>query len=147
MLAKDIMSVRVEMINRKATLLEVAKKMAELRIGILPVVDRGHVVGVITDRDLVIRAMAREVNPADTEVDLVMTQDVITCNESASLAEVTEKMEVYGLRRILVVSDKNIPVGIISIEDLASRATDKALASSALYRGSRSAALEVQKRT
>lgn len=143
MQAKDIMSVRLEMVNRRATLQEAARKMAELRIGILPVVDRSHIVGIITDRDLVIRAMARGVNPASTEVDLIMTQEVVTCSENASLEDVTEKMEANGLRRLLVVSEKNKPVGIISIEDLASRATDKALASTALYRRGTSAALEL----
>lgn len=142
MLAKDIMSPSPELISRKANLLEAAQKMARLGIGLLPVVDRHHVVGMLTDRDLVVRGMARGVVPQDTEVDLIMTQDVVTCRGDAPLAHVAELMERHGLRRLLVIDDEAKPIGVISVEDLASRATDKQLASSALYRGSGGASLE-----
>jgi CBS domain-containing protein len=143
MFAKDIMSLRLELINRKASMLEAAKKMAELNIGLLPVVDRNHIVGILTDRDLVVRGMARGVDPVDTEVDLIMTQEVVTCGEDETLIQVADKMERHALRRLLVVNAKNKPVGVISIEDLATRAPDKHLASSALYRGTGTSSVEI----
>lgn len=142
MIAKDIMSTKPVLIERKASLLEAAKMMQEHQIGILPVVDREHVVGMVTDRDLVVRAMARGVNPKETCVDLIMTQEVITCRESATLEQVVEMMETHRMRRLLVLNQEKVPVGIISVEDLASRALDKHLAASALYRGTREHALQ-----
>jgi CBS domain-containing protein len=146
MLARDIMSTRVELINRNAKLVEAAQMMANFDIGLLPVVDHSHVVGMLTDRDLVVRAMARGVDPHATEVDLIMTQGVVSCNEETPLAHVAELMERHGLRRLLVMDGNGQPSGVIAVEDLATRAADKQLAASALYRGSGTGAVEKQTR-
>lgn len=145
MFAKDIMTPNLELIGRNAMLVDAARKMAERNIGLLPVVDRNHVVGMLTDRDLVVRAMARSVDPTTTEVDLVMTPEVITCSEDSTIELVAQLMERHGLRRILVVDDAGMPSGVISIEDLAARSTDKHLAATALYRGTGRASLEPSK--
>ncbi len=144
MLAKDIMSLSLESIDRGASVLMAAKKMATHNVGVLPVVDGKRLIGIITDRDLVVRAMARGINPEAVEVDLVMTQDVVTCRVDDEVGHIVNLMERHQLRRIIVIDFDESPLGVIAVEDLASRSTDKQKAATALYRGSAGTAMQVQ---
>ena len=143
MLAKDIMSLSLESIDRRASVLMAAKKMANRNVGVLPVVDGNRLIGIITDRDLVVRAMARGINPEAVEVDLVMTQDVVTCRADTEVGHIVNLMERHQLRRIVVIDADETPVGVIAVEDLAARTADKQLAATALYRGSAGSALQL----
>lgn len=134
MLARDIMTTPIELLNRRASLKDAAMKMASLDIGALPVVDRSTVIGMITDRDIVVRGIAAGLDPLTVAVDTVMTHGVIDCQEDEDVKQVAEIMERHALRRVLVLNQSGKPVGIISVEDLASRGIDKQLAAEALHR-------------
>ena len=116
---KDIMTPNVEGVWPDDTLQEAALKMKEMEIGPLPVCDRNHMVGMLTDRDIVIRCVALGYDPQSAKVSDVMTQEVIRCYEDEE-AEVAERlMQTRQVRRILVVNRNARLVGILSLGDLA----------------------------
>lgn len=118
MLAKDIMTSRLMLVNRRATLEAAAKILRDENIGVLPVVDRGHLVGMITDRDLAVRAMAEGLDPGETKVEAIMTPKVVSCPEDKPVAELPFLMKRHGVHRLVVINQKGKPVGIVSIDDL-----------------------------
>jgi CBS domain-containing protein len=118
LLAKDIMTSKLMLVNRRATLVAAASRMRDEHIGVLPVVDRGHLVGMITDRDLAVRAMAEGLDPALTKVEAVMTQKVVSCPEDKPAEDLPFLMKRHGVHRLVVINDKGKPVGIVSVDDL-----------------------------
>ena len=79
MQVKEIMTCTVETINSDASLVEAAQKMRSLEVGALPVWENDELIGMITDRDVTIRAVAEEKNPSSTTVKEIMTADVCCC--------------------------------------------------------------------
>lgn len=120
MKAKEIMSVVVETIPASATLRQAAEKMRDLDVGVLPVQAITKLVGILTDRDMVTRALAWKRDPATTLVSEVMTRHVAHCYTEDDLADVAEEMKRKGLRRLVVFDRAKIVVGIVSLDDLAS---------------------------
>jgi CBS domain-containing protein len=114
----DIMSRDVRVVGPEASLSEVAGIMAEIDAGSLPVCDGKTLLGMITDRDLVIRALAHEL-PADTSVARVMTEKVEYCFEDDHLSDVCGKMADSKIRRLPVLDRDHKLVGIVSLGDLA----------------------------
>jgi CBS domain-containing protein len=99
---------------------EVAVKMRDHGTGFIPVVDSADgatLIGVITDRDLVVRGYADK-HPGSTAVETVMSRKVISVMESASVDEAAERMASEQIRRIPVTRDNKL-VGIVSLGDLA----------------------------
>lgn len=116
----SIMTGGIETIPPQATLAEAAKKMASQDIGSLPVCsDRRLVVGIITDRDITVRAVARGMDPNQTRVEEVMTRDVLSCSAEAEVEDACHLMEERQVRRLLVTDSDNMPVGIVSLGDIA----------------------------
>jgi CBS domain-containing protein len=115
---KDVMTRDVEIISPDATIQEAAAKMKALDIGPLPVGEGGHLLGMVTDRDLTIRATAEGLDPT-TPVRTVMTPNVIACFEDDDVREAAEIMQREQIRRLLVVDRNKQVVGIVSIGDLA----------------------------
>jgi CBS domain-containing protein len=116
----SIMTGGIETIRPQATLAEAAKKMASQDIGSLPVcADRRSVVGIITDRDITVRAVARGMDPNNTRVEEVMTKDVLSCSSDSEVEEACVLMEKRQVRRLLVTGDDDTPVGIVSLGDIA----------------------------
>jgi CBS domain-containing protein len=116
----SIMTGGIETIRPQATLAEAAKKMASQDIGSLPVCsDRRSVVGIITDRDITVRAVARGMDPNQTRVEEVMTKDVLSCRSDSEVEEACVLMEKRQVRRLLVTGDDDTPVGIVSLGDIA----------------------------
>ena len=116
----SIMTGGIETIGPQATLAEAAKKMASQDIGSLPVcAERRTVVGIITDRDITVRAVARGMDPNQTRVEDVMTRDVLSCSSDAEVEDACELMERRQVRRLLVTGDDDMPVGIVSLGDIA----------------------------
>jgi CBS domain-containing protein len=106
-----------------ATLDEVAKLMVQHDCGEIPIVDAtDRPVGVITDRDIVCRAVAEGKNPTGHFVESVMTQSVVTVPADAPLEDVVTTMERHQIRRVPVVDATGCCVGIIAQADLASQA-------------------------
>src|SRR5688500_7858414 len=115
-----IMTGGIEIIPPHATLAEAAKKMASQDIGSLPVcAERRRVVGIITDRDITVRAVARGMDPNRTRVEEVMTRDVLCCSSDADVEDACQLMEQRQVRRLLVTDGNDTPVGIVSLGDIA----------------------------
>ncbi|HEX2036285.1 MAG TPA: CBS domain-containing protein [Chloroflexota bacterium] len=117
----DVMTRSVEVIHPDATIDEAAEKMKSFDVGPLPVCDGDRLVGMITDRDITVRATAEERDPVTTRVSEVMTPDVVYTFEDADVEEAARLMEQYQLRRLVVMNRDKRLVGIVSLGDLAVR--------------------------
>jgi CBS domain-containing protein len=115
---RDAMTRDVRMVRPDQTIREAAHLMAELDIGALPVEDNDRLVGMITDRDIAVRAVA-EGHGADTPVRQIMTNEIKYCFEDQTVDEVTRNMGEQRLRRLPVVNRNKRLVGILSLGDLA----------------------------
>jgi len=121
---RDIMTRNVECVWPDDTLQEAALKMKDLDVGPLPVCDSDHVIGMLTDRDITVRAVAEGRDPRSTRVRDVMTRNVVSCSEDDAVEEAARLMQERQIRRLLVLdSDKRL-VGIVSLGDLAAEAED-----------------------
>ena len=118
MKVKDVMTSDVQLANPDQTICEAACVMAEADAGALPVSDGERLVGVITDRDIAIRAVADEKSP-DTPVREVMSKEVLYCFEDETVEHVAKNMGEQKVRRLPVLDRKKRLVGIVSIGDLA----------------------------
>ena len=117
----DIMSRDVQVARPEDTLRDAAETMARIDVGSLPVCDGRRLLGIVTDRDIVVRGLAKGLGP-DSTVPQVMTEGVEYCFEDDDLVEVSDKMAASQIRRIPVVDrDKNL-VGIVSLGDVAREA-------------------------
>lgn len=114
---RDVMSSDVTCLACGDSLRDAAGKMAEINVGSLPVIDGGKLVGVITDRDIVLRAVARGTAP-DQAIDAAMTRDVITIAPGTSVAEANRLMSERQIRRLYVVEGDRL-AGVLSLGDLA----------------------------
>lgn len=127
MQVKQIMTRGVEMIDGDATIMEAAMKMGSLDVGALPVNQKDKIIGVVTDRDIVIRAVGKGWDPQQIQVSKIMTSEVCCCSENETLDEAAHMMEEKQLHRLVVLDSQNKPVGILSLADLAVKNTDEHL--------------------
>jgi CBS domain-containing protein len=116
---KDVMTRDVEVTHPDTLVQEAAKKMYELDVGSLPVCDGQRLVGTLTDRDMVIRAVAQGRNPATTSVREIMTPEVIYVFEDQDVKEAAKLMQEKQIRRLPIISRDKRLVGIVSLGDLA----------------------------
>ena len=117
----DIMSRDVQVARPEDTLRDAAETMARIDVGSLPICDGRRLLGIVTDRDIVVRGLAKGLG-ADSGVTQVMTEGVEYCFDDDDLVEVSDKMAASQIRRIPVVDrDKNL-VGIVSLGDVAREA-------------------------
>jgi CBS domain-containing protein len=123
MKVSDVMTRDVEVISPQQTIREAASRMASLDVGALPVADNDRLVGMITDRDIVVRAIAGGQGP-DAPVQQAMSTDVKYVFEDQSLDEVSRNMADLQVRRLPVVSRDKRLVGILSLGDLAVKPDD-----------------------
>jgi CBS domain-containing protein len=114
----EVMTTDVEVVRPEETLRDAARAMADLDFGSMPVCDGRKLIGMITDRDITVRAVA-EGKSVDTPVGEVMTDEVVWCYESDSVGEVLSKMGDEQIRRIPVIDDNRNLVGIVALGDLA----------------------------
>lgn len=134
MQVKEIMTCSVETVDSEASLIEAARKMRSLEVGALPVWEDGKLIGMITDRDIAIRAVAEEKSPAGTSVKQIMTSNVCCCLEDDDIYEAARMMEERSIHRLLVVNSNNDPVGFVSLSDLAVKSHDEHLTYEVLER-------------
>lgn len=118
---QDVMSTDLEYVSTKDNLYEAACLMRDHNIGLIPVVDQGKLVGVVTDRDIVVRGVA-ERRPNSLEVGKVMSSTLVKGFPEMSVGEAEELMAQAQVRRLPVVDHENRLVGIVSLGDLALRA-------------------------
>lgn len=119
MLVKDIMSHEVHFVDGKTTLQEAAEKMKELDVGELPIVIGSEAVGVITDRDMVIRGVAHGHIPESASVVEAMTEGVIACKEEDDIEKAARIMSSHQIRRLPVMDADGKMTGMVSLGDLA----------------------------
>jgi CBS domain-containing protein len=112
--AKDVMTPDPQFIAAEATLDEAARKMRAIGCGSLPVGDSRKFKGIITDRDIVIRALAHGRNPAHAIVADYMTAEVFACRDDDTLEAAVEKMRDHKVSRLLVRDRAGDVVGILS---------------------------------
>ena len=118
MRVSEAMTPDVRVANPDQTIREAARMMAELDAGALPVGEQDRLVGMITDRDIAVRAVAHG-KPPDTPIREVMTDDVKYCFDDEELEEVARNMGDIQVRRLPVVNRDKRLVGIVSIADIA----------------------------
>lgn len=119
-LARDIMTPNPACCGPNTTLDEVAKMMLQNDCGEIPIIDTNDcIIGVITDRDIVCRAVAQGKNPIGYTVESCMSSPVVTVQEDDSLDDIVSTMERHQIRRVPVVSDGGICAGIIAQADVA----------------------------
>ncbi|AMV10332.1 CBS domain-containing protein [Geobacillus sp. G4] len=114
---RDVMSTDVQYCTPLDNLYEAAVKMRDFNVGAIPIVDDGRLVGMITDRDIVVRGMA-EKRPGSTAVTEVMSRDLVTLSPDDSVQKAADMMARHQIRRLPVVENGRL-VGIISLGDLA----------------------------
>ena len=128
MQVKEIMTRNIEMIDSDANLIEASRKMESLEVGALPVWEDDELVGMITDRDIVVRAIAENKNPSNTHVNEIMTPEVFHCFADDDIYEAAGMMEEKSIHRLLVLDRDKKPVGFISLADFAVKTRDEHLA-------------------
>jgi CBS domain-containing protein len=123
--AGDLMTRNVVTIYDDETLAQAARLMHECDCGALPVVDNvGRFVGMITDRDIAVRAIARGLDPRRGRVEECMTDETFACHVNDSLRECLHHMTRHQVRRMPVINDREQIIGIISQADLARHADE-----------------------
>ena len=118
MKVSEIMTRDVRLLSPDQTIREAASLMADIDVGSLPVGDDDRLVGMITDRDIVIRAVAQG-KSADTKVAEVMSKEILYCFDTDEIDDVARNMGKAQVRRLPVVNSDKRLVGIVSLGDLA----------------------------
>lgn len=118
MKVREAMTRDVRLVKPGQTIRDAAHLMAELDIGALPVEESDRLVGMITDRDIAVRAVAQDRGP-DTPVSEVMSREIKYCYEDQSIDEVTQNMGELRIRRLPVLTREKRLIGILSLGDLA----------------------------
>jgi CBS domain-containing protein len=120
MKVREIMTPDVECIGSRDNLVEAASLMRQLDVGVLPVCDDEEVVGIITDRDIVIRCVAENRDARLCQVRDAMSSGVVCVYDDNSVEDAVRVLEKYQIRRAPVMNrDNNKLVGIISLGDIA----------------------------
>ena len=126
---KEIMTRQVEVISPDATVEQAAKQMDDVDIGALPVCDGDRLVGIVTDRDIVVRSISVGQDPRKTYVrDVMTTSSLIYAFEDDDVPSAAQLMEKKQIRRLPVMSREKRLVGIVSLGDLAVHGRDRDLA-------------------
>ncbi len=139
MKVKDVMTRGVECVAPDATLQDAARKMKDLDVGPLPVCDNDRLAGVVTDRDIAVRAVADGRDPKTTRVRDVMSSGVTWCFEDDDVKDAARLMREKQLRRLVVLDRDKRLAGIVSLGDLAVETGDRRLAGKTLEKVSQPA--------
>lgn len=118
MRVSEVMTREVQMAKPDQPICDAARLMAEIDAGVLPVSEGDRLVGMITDRDIAVRAVAQQ-KPHTTRVREVMSQEVLYCFDDQDLDDVAQNMGDIKVRRLPVLNREKRLVGIVSLGDLA----------------------------
>jgi CBS domain-containing protein len=124
----DIMTANPVVLGPDTVLREAARKMREIDSGVMPVGENDRLVGMLTDRDITVRATADGKDPNTTPVRDVMSSEVIYCFADDDVEVAARKMEEHQIRRVIVLNRDKRLVGIASLGDLAVHAPTDRLA-------------------
>jgi len=124
----DLMTQKPAIIAENASILEAINKMQSIGCGMLPIgSDIHHIKGVITDRDIMMRAVAKNKDLKSVPVADIMSKNVIFCEEDGFLQQAVYLMNTHNTRRILVRDKSQALTGVISMGDIVRRIHDKSL--------------------
>lgn len=129
---KEIMTRSPEIVPPATTAQEAAEKMESLNVGFLPVGDASNVIGVVTDRDITVRAVSAGRDPKKVHVKDIMTERVEKIREDADVQEAAKVMERQQIRRLVVTDGGGRCVGVVSLGDLAVKTGDEPLSGEVL---------------
>lgn len=124
MKVQDIMSTPVHSIQPSDSIAAAARSMSEHDVGILPVVEGQKLVGILSDRDIAVRAVARSAAP-ESLVRRIMTEKVASCLPEDSIEDALKTMSDEQIRRLPVCNAEGLMVGIVTLADAAQRDPDK----------------------
>ena len=137
----EILTPDPQCVSPETSLTKAAQKMRALDVGMLPICEHDRLAGTITDRDIVVRAIAAGVDPNQTTVRAAMTQDIFFCFDDEDVEEAAQLMEQRQVRRLPVLNRHKRLVGIVSLGDLATRTHREQLAGQVLEHVSEPASL------
>ena len=118
---RDVMTANPDCVSEKDSIRDVARIMKDSDTGVVPVVDGKKIIGLITDRDIVVRGLAEGKNLENVRVNELMTKSVRSVREDAPVSEALELMNNAEIRRVAVVNNNDELVGIVSLGDIASQ--------------------------
>lgn len=117
---RDVMTANPVYVSDKDSIRDVARIMAREDTGVVPVCDNSKkIIGMITDRDIVVRLVAEGKDPANAKVNEAMTKNVRAVKEDSTIDEALNVMKSAEVRRVPVVNARNEIVGIVSMGDIA----------------------------
>jgi CBS domain-containing protein len=125
---KDIMTRDPVVLPPDVPLKEAAQRMREIDSGVMPVGEDDQLLGMLTDRDITVRATAEGKDPNDTPVREVMTPEVVYCFEDDDVEAAAKRMEEHQIRRLIVLNRDKRLVGIVALGDIAVHAPSDRLA-------------------
>ncbi len=114
---EDWMSKPVKRVTKDLTVRKAIKIMDESNIGVLPVVENDKPIGIITERDILRRVVAKDIDLDKTNVEGIMTKNPVTINHDASILEATRLMSENNFRRLLVVKGGKL-IGVVTAKDV-----------------------------
>ncbi|WPH14733.1 CBS domain-containing protein [Variovorax paradoxus] len=117
----EVMTRGVRTVAPGDTIVQAAKALEELEVGVLPVCDGSRLVGVVTDRDIAVRGVAREIDLGASPVKQIMTADAYWCYADDTVDEALSQMSAVQIRRLPVVDRDKRLVGILSLGDVAAK--------------------------
>ena len=120
MKVEDIMTRAVHSVKPGDSIAQAARSMAENDVGMLPVIDGRDLLGIVTDRDLAVRALAAGIDP-NSPIRRIMSEDVATCSPDDDVEEALETMANEQVRRLPVCDDQDRVIGILGLADAAMR--------------------------
>lgn len=115
---RDVMTSNPECVSDKDSIRDVARIMKDQDTGVVPVVDGKKIIGMITDRDIVVRGLAEGKDLGNARVNEIMTKSVRSVREDATVDEALNMMSSAEIRRVAVVNNRDELVGIVSIGDI-----------------------------
>lgn len=134
MLVKEVMSKKPDFIDHHWTLKQAADEMLRRDIGFIPIGgDNDRLIGVLTDRDIAIRAVARGKDPVKTEVTEAMSPNVYYCYDDDDVKKAAQYMSDQQIRRLVVLNHDKRIIGIVSLGDIALKLKDEKLAGHILH--------------
>ena len=120
MKVEDIMTRAVHSVRPGESIAQAARSMAENDVGMLPVIDGSDLLGIVTDRDIAVRAPAAGIDPS-SPIHRIMSEDVATCSPDDDVEEALETMANEQVRRLPVCDDRDRVIGVLGLADAAMR--------------------------
>ncbi len=123
MKVKDVMHTGATWIDPDAQISEVAERMRREDVGAIPVGEHDRLIGMITDRDIALRGLSGKLDPLQMTARDVMSEPIVFCNANEDLEDAVHIMERQQIRRLPVIDEHRRMVGMLSLGDVAARAT------------------------